>query len=486
MDRRTKFDIVVDAIANAKALNPYQYFLDRTPENGLQQLYNSDIYPAFKQLRDVEKVISIRLPSDPVLKKNVKILRINGVVIGNKPAQSDPPKEAPPKHEFIFSKSDLFKNWYEGRLLKRKDNFADLSPLNQDKIWITLQDIEEKLQMLGSDQLSIPLFFNHTTTLIPSNGATGGFRLDALEFLKNKQIVFFYRVNQNGLATTVTIHLNIEKYRGFTKIVKQIIDSREPAPASPTSPLPSKKSNPKFDLRSAIERFNKLSVVNKEKVWITVRDIEESLEACPDVIRVEIPLFFYRRTKRLPDLVKAGPARKDALLVLMQAKAIVLFSIEKRGEETYAEVSLFNDDFDAFKNEMDKIFKPDEPENQTDHDKPELSADEVAYKITYTPAREVLVNNFSLGKPDFAGENDTVFRYLLKHPNKIIDIKELESVLGEKLKKELRKVVENLGFSRELKALFFSVSNKSIMFRNPITRQYMRENNIPPLKLPLN
>jgi hypothetical protein len=95
-------------------------------------------------------------------------------------------------------------------------------------------------------------------------------------------------------------------------------------------------------------------------------------------------------------------------------------------------------------------------------------------KITYTNGREIFLNNiFLIGKPDFNGENDLVFSYLFKNPNKPFTKNEIERVIGEALQKSLHKIVENLGFGGDLKKVFFSVSKDSIQFNNPISKKQM-------------
>src|SRR3989344_5836334 len=83
------------------------------------------------------------------------------------------------------------------------------------------------------------------------------------------------------------------------------------------------------------------------------------------------------------------------------------------------------------------------------------STTERVYEITYTGSREILLNKiFQIAKPDFDRENDLVFDFLYKHPNKKYTLKEIEEGIGNKLGKTLHKIVENLGFKGDLRKIF--------------------------------
>jgi len=105
------------------------------------------------------------------------------------------------------------------------------------------------------------------------------------------------------------------------------------------------------------------------------------------------------------------------------------------------------------------------------------------YKITYNDhTREVKLNNIVLTKTDFDSENDNCFDFIYRNPNRPIGIDELEQVLGGKLKKRLAHIVRDLGFTKEIKTIFFPVVTKSqVKFVNPISKQYYHKNNLPPI-----
>lgn len=105
------------------------------------------------------------------------------------------------------------------------------------------------------------------------------------------------------------------------------------------------------------------------------------------------------------------------------------------------------------------------------------------YRITYSShTREIKVNNFKIAKPDFDRENERCFDYIFNHPNQMITLEELEKVNGEPLKKCLKYVIRDLGFTRDiLKVFFVGVTNKKLMFVNPISMQYAFKHELPTL-----
>ena len=90
------------------------------------------------------------------------------------------------------------------------------------------------------------------------------------------------------------------------------------------------------------------------------------------------------------------------------------------------------------------------------------------YKITYE-SREILINGKPIARPNFDGENDLVFNYLILNPNQKFTRKQIEEAVKSKLRKSLSKIVENLGFKKDLRKIFFNVSSSSIQFNNPVS-----------------
>lgn len=103
------------------------------------------------------------------------------------------------------------------------------------------------------------------------------------------------------------------------------------------------------------------------------------------------------------------------------------------------------------------------------------------YRVGKHKFGTILVNNIKLRKPVYNEMNDQIFSYLFNHPNEVVTRTDLEKVIkipcgtggGAEFMpiKNLRNVVRDLGFLKELKVLFFPQTSKdSVCFINPITK----------------
>jgi len=111
------------------------------------------------------------------------------------------------------------------------------------------------------------------------------------------------------------------------------------------------------------------------------------------------------------------------------------------------------------------------------------AGDEVLYEVTFQN-REVRVNGFRLSRPNFNSENEVVFDYLFRHPNRRIELAEIESVTGRPLTKKLREIVRDLGFRAELREIFFpGIAKTAIEFVNPVTRSDFLKRELRPPRL---
>jgi hypothetical protein len=108
---------------------------------------------------------------------------------------------------------------------------------------------------------------------------------------------------------------------------------------------------------------------------------------------------------------------------------------------------------------------------------------DILYKITYSShTRKIKINNLVIHTPDFNSENDIFFNYVIKNAGRPIPFDELESISGDKINKRLIHIVRDLGFTGNLKKIFFPVVSKNkVMFVNPITKQYAHKHDLPVL-----
>lgn len=112
------------------------------------------------------------------------------------------------------------------------------------------------------------------------------------------------------------------------------------------------------------------------------------------------------------------------------------------------------------------------------------STKEIILQVTYTKSHQIILNDtFQLAQPQFNGENDLVFSYLIENPNKTYTKKQLEQELKIKITKHLHKIVENLGFKGDLAKVLFSTSKTSITFRNPVTQADLEQMGISKIRL---
>jgi hypothetical protein len=98
-------------------------------------------------------------------------------------------------------------------------------------------------------------------------------------------------------------------------------------------------------------------------------------------------------------------------------------------------------------------------------------------KIKYSEhSREILLNDFFLiSKPDFDSENEQVFHYLYKHPNRPVERGEIMENLKISITKDFDKIIENLKFKKDLRKAFFEISKDSIKFYNPVSKERLQD-----------
>jgi len=255
----------------------------------------------------------------------------------------------------------------------------------------------------------------------------------------------------------------------------------------------------KPEIASAAD-FQELTPLLQAAVYATVWDVNDQLTVTSST-KVQIIPRFQAHRNLFPKEFDELEYRRHALLYLQRVGAVEQFDVPglsilppEPWEKASVQVNATR--FKEIKGKVTEAFnhksKPEAaaaPTTKRGQEKPaaELPREQnvtIVYEVKYTPAREILINGFLLAKLDFARENDNVFDYLYKNPNKTVSISELEKQLGEPLRKLPSKIVENLGFAGELKKVFFDISKSSIRFRKQITRSQLQELGIAWLKFP--
>ena len=265
----------------------------------------------------------------------------------------------------------------------------------------------------------------------------------------------------------------------------------------------------KFQLKSGIysggrsiekDILNSLNLLNLEKINNLVLDIDEKLQINPsEKITINIASHNYDKCPLLSKKIIGNTKirldfRRDALDFLKNKGIIYNYRIDDILDKII-EIELGIEKFELFKAKLSEIYKEKQQistknetktilKNENTNIKNKFNTAQYIYEVKYTPSREILINNFLLSKVNFNSENDNVFDYIYKNPNRKIPIEELEKSIGEKLIKSPHKIIENLGFRAELKRVFFNISKNDIFFRNPITQKDLDELGIFRIKFP--
>lgn len=110
--------------------------------------------------------------------------------------------------------------------------------------------------------------------------------------------------------------------------------------------------------------------------------------------------------------------------------------------------------------------------------------DDIVYTVSYSNiTRKIKVNGFLIANLNFDSDNEIIFDYLYQHPNTKVSRKDIEAKSKRSIKKTMHKFVENIGFSGDLRRVFFEVSVDTIKLRNPVTRTMLKQIGIEELKL---
>lgn len=114
----------------------------------------------------------------------------------------------------------------------------------------------------------------------------------------------------------------------------------------------------------------------------------------------------------------------------------------------------------------------------------EFNDSSIIYEISYREDVGVVINEFfQLSNPDFNNENRAVIEYLIKHPNKMVTIKEIQNNEDILIGKPIYKILENLGFTNDLRKIFFKKAKGFIFFRNPVYKKDLDDLGIDVIRL---
>ncbi len=184
-----------------------------------------------------------------------------------------------------------------------------------------------------------------------------------------------------------------------------------------------------------------------------------------------------KSSQRFSLTLKNNP--KDTLSLLYERGILEYFECTEDLPKTYmVQLILVSNKFDKFYietyREFPRIFKRFGG----------LSKEKIVYKLTKNWNGEIFLNGQLFAKPDYDGENSQVISYLLEHPNKKVTKQEIEGSTKRSIGKDFHKIIDNLGFTKDLKKMFFpGVTTAALSFRNPITEEVFATLKIRPIKL---
>lgn len=240
------------------------------------------------------------------------------------------------------------------------------------------------------------------------------------------------------------------------------------------------------------EAVNDLNPNNLARVYNCVLNIDEVYQFC----RASDILLPYWPKNIIPisqsndnddDLYSAWFAEQDPYAFLKNTGVIFRFNIigspDDHPDACQIDVGLNPTMF----KECKKLLQQRYLDSRKDHSSKEneTSSEAGIYEIKYANSREIILNGFLLSRLNFDSENHIVFEYVYKNPNREISTDEIEENLqGRELSKTLPKIVENWGFTGQLKKVFFDVSKSKIKFRNPISNKELMDFNIERLRFP--
>src|SRR3990167_1873874 len=136
----------------------------------------------------------------------------------------------------VVEVGELFDAWHEKYLMRQKTSLENLDFINMLRIYDTIQDINEQIQLLNKTTVHIPIIppVVRYAVLFPRD--TPGFRtqycdnrLGSLKYLKEKGVITSYSHGQNGWDTIITVSFVLSKFEDFyTKIQAEYVKSNKP------------------------------------------------------------------------------------------------------------------------------------------------------------------------------------------------------------------------------------------------------------------
>lgn len=211
-------------------------------------------------------------------------------------------------------------------------------------------------------------------------------------------------------------------------------------------------------LKSFLDLINKHhSFSHDNKVFVDIREIYEALDITGGW---EDKFFKLQQILEKINLKKLGVRAIEAISVLPSHKEIST-PIDKLSE--------------CDPNLKEICFEVDENKFNVDINTQENS-EQKEYWLNYTKNREVVLNSkYIINIMQFGRASDGWFRYIYEHPNEDIALEKIRKETNEGVSGGFNKFLDNIGFTGQLRKLFFESGKTLIKFYNPITKKDLNE-----------
>ncbi len=254
MDKPEPFDLIIAAIDAAhKEQQRSAVVLTLTPENGLERLGKQrvlDILEDFQRedgsgiIRLSERNFPERQASRATLLSGALFASNSGAIIPVDERQQEErerafPAASPNANEIYLEIFDGFDDRLAVYRLNRQDDLASLSPLNLAKIYCTVLDIDEKLQVNPTALMTrISTDFRSHSPFLAYSFSSYEYRTDALTYLKNKDVIRNFGPDIYGINFDVTV--SVSRFQEFKDRVIRVhqLKEQELIPSEPP-PQPS-------------------------------------------------------------------------------------------------------------------------------------------------------------------------------------------------------------------------------------------------------
>jgi hypothetical protein len=327
----------------------------------------------------------------------------------------------------------------------------------EEKIYLLLQEIDELRQMSPSGE-PISLTFHKKER--PFNFTETPVILRKLE--KDDQIISITYISDGVIRAGQT-----KKHGGHIFTLTDRFDSYYQGLKERLS----KSQNQQEDaIKQKVEGF---SINTIENYLAILKDIKNKYEITPadDNIKLSCVNHSHGYHRISPDIVDKLTKKLQSDFGIIR---IISFDegdvITGYGNRPEFQIKIIEDKFLHFLKLVENRFQSlsNKTSNQTVN-----SSKNDSLKISYSEhSREIILNDlFLISKPDFDSENERVFDYLYKNPNRIIGKGEIIEDIKISLTKDFNKIVENLKFKKDLRKAFFDISQDSIKFYNPVSKE---------------